>query len=245
MKNTDQKDSPRKKLVVEEVADQTSSEGIKSEIPEDASNQTVEQPKEEESILTSPDSDTSITDTNEKNQESDVQEVKEEISDKKEKPKGNSKTLLTFFVVIIVFVSGFLIGGVIGYKKGVSKGAETSATLSPSLSPSPTSSSEVNETADLTKYTVNILNGSGIKGEATKAEKNLTDAGFKVGTAGNAKTYDYKKTVIQAKDSVDQKYLDELNKTLAKTYVLDDKQKLEDTEKEDVIVIIGSEKPLE
>ena len=233
MKKTDQKDLPRKKMVVEEVPD--------SEVPaEEIKNESAE----EESILTKPDT-TTVSEPTAIQQEVVKETNPEENSEnEEEKPKGNSKTLLTFFAIVIVFISGFLIGGVIGYKKGVSK-QNPQPSASPEASPTPTAEAPASETIDLTKYTIGILNGSGIKGLASKMETLLKNAGFKTGTAGNAKTYDYKKTVIQAKDAVDQKYLDELNKTLSNSYVLDDKQKLEETEKEDVIVVIGSEKPLE
>lgn len=74
------------------------------------------------------------------------------------------------------------------------------------------------EEVDLSAYTITVLNGSGLTGEAAKAKTQLIEAGFKVGTVGNASSSDYTKTTIAAKKDVDPQYLNELIATLKKTY---------------------------
>jgi hypothetical protein len=108
------------------------------------------------------------------------------------------------------------------------------ATAVPTVSPS--------APIDLTKYTVSIFNGSGIAGEAGKAKTLLTTAGFKVGTTGNASTYDFTKTIIKAKITVDTSFVSALSAALGKTYLVDTTQTLATSSADNVQVVIGSSK---
>lgn len=142
-----------------------------------------------------------------------------------------------------VLLLGALLGGIVFYQKNVKDGgiAETPVPVE-STEPTATATPAPSASVDLSKYTISILNGSGIAGEAGKVKTLLTDAEFKVGTTGNAATYDFTKTVVKAKSSVDSAYVAKLIETLSKTYEVDKAQTLSDSSKDDVQVIVGTSK---
>ncbi len=112
----------------------------------------------------------------------------------------------------------------------------------PTAIPTPTKEPEVTvKEVDLSQYTIRILNGSGIKGEAAKLKAGLVAAGFKVDTLGNADTSDHVKTQVAAKEGVSTEYIKKLEEELGKSYTLDKVSKLSKTSVEDVAVTIGSE----
>lgn len=149
-------------------------------------------------------------------------------------------------VVIIpgVLLLGALLGGIYFYQSTVNRNAEVSQTPSPTVPPPvvATPSASPSAQVNLAKYSVVILNGSGISGEAGKVKDLLVKAGFRVTSTGNAATYDFKKTVIKAKSTIDATYLAKLSETLSKTYVLDTNQTLPDSSKDSVEVIVGTSK---
>lgn len=155
-----------------------------------------------------------------------------------EKPK--KKTFLTIIVMLVVFLLGMLAGGFIVYKKGniFAGKKETVAEKQEQVTPSPAPSEEP---VDLAKYTIEVLNGSGTKGVAGELKDSLVKEGFDVSSAGNATSSAFAKTVIRAKKEVGKEYLKKLQAFLLKSYILSETQELEDTEKTDVVVIIGAE----
>ena len=112
------------------------------------------------------------------------------------------------------------------------------------VEPSDTESEEPTPTEEVAKrdaYKIEILNGSGIEGEAGRAQELLKSAEFNVIGTDNAKTYDYEETVIQAGDDVSEKWLDELKNELSKKYKLQSSVDKLDTETDaQVVVIVGS-----
>ncbi len=149
-----------------------------------------------------------------------------------------------FWIIIPgIFLLGAILGGIVFYQRGVSKGQTETPTPTPTTSvATPAASASPSATVDLTKYTVNILNGSGIVGEAGKVKDLLTIAGFKVGTTGNATTYDYTKSVIKAKSTVGATFLVKLSTSMGKSYLMDTNQVLATSSASDVQVIVGSSK---
>lgn len=147
-------------------------------------------------------------------------------------------------VIIIpgIFLLGALLGGIIFYQHGISGGTPTSTTPSTynnlAASPSPF----LEATPDLTKYPINIMNGSGISGQAGVVKNLLTTAGFSVSKTGNAPSYDFTKTIIKAKVNVPAVFLTQLSATLSKSYALDTNQSLATSSADEVEVIVGSTK---
>ncbi len=148
-------------------------------------------------------------------------------------------------VIIIpgVLLLGALVGGIVFYQRGINQTpaeAPTQTDTPPIVSTAPSATPMA--TVDFTKYSVIIFNGSGIPGEAGKAKDLITAVGFKVGSTANAATYDFKKTIVKAKSTVEASYLTKLSETLGKTYVMDKAQVLDASSKNDVEVIVGSSK---
>ncbi|HTK03461.1 MAG TPA: LytR C-terminal domain-containing protein [Alphaproteobacteria bacterium] len=149
-------------------------------------------------------------------------------------------------VIIIpgILLLGALLGGIVFYLKGVNQipaeenpvATDTPVVESPTTSPTPASK------IDLSKYSIAVFNGSGIVGEAGKAKDLVTKEGFKVGSTSNAATYDYTKTIIKAKSTVDTAFVTKLSEVLGKSYVVDKSQVLDSSSKNEVEVIIGREK---
>ena len=84
-----------------------------------------------------------------------------------------------------------------------------------------------------------ILNGSGRKGEATKAEALLKKDGFNVIKTGNANSFDYEQTDIRFKETVSNEFILTLDKTLKSVYDFIIVEKLEENSESDILIIIG------
>lgn len=158
-------------------------------------------------------------------------------------PVKPSSSINPLFILIPgVLLLGALLGGVYFYQKGVNLKLEISpspkstvtATLSPSASPL--------ATLDLTKFPINVQNGSGVVGGAGSAKDLLTKAGFEVSKTGNADNYDYTDTIIKITASVSAEFVAKLTTTLSGMYSVGKAQTLPDTSKDEVVVIIGSSK---
>lgn len=98
------------------------------------------------------------------------------------------------YIVLAVVALGALVGGSIYYFKTRSQQAEVveqERTAAPT--PTPTEA----QAQDLSEYNVQILNGSGIAGQAGKVKALLEEAGFEDFEVGNADTYDYTDTEVR------------------------------------------------
>ncbi len=164
------------------------------------------------------------------------------MPEKPESKKGNVWFFVT--VMLITFALGLMVMAGIYY---FTSNKQTVSISIPSISkPTPTAIPTSLPTAtpkplDLSAFSIKVLNGSGVTGEASKVKTNLTTAGFTVSTTGNADNSDYTKTVIQAKKSVNETFIQALITDLKKSYVIDSNiQVLSATDKADVVVIIGS-----
>lgn len=167
--------------------------------------------------------------------------------EERRKRRGTSNA--GFFIIVTFLAFLFGLSGIIGFYY-ISKyqdlnitgfmsnfGAQPTPTLEPTEEPTPTEAP-----VDLEAYTIKVLNGSGITGEAAKTKTALIDAGFKVGTTGNADNSDYTQTVISVKKSVPEGYVKQLKEQLEKSYSVEPSvETLSDNpEGIDVVVTIGS-----
>ena len=109
----------------------------------------------------------------------------------------------------------------------------------PQNTPTPTSS----PTTNIDSLKVQVLNGSGVTGEATKVSTLLSQNKFKVANTGNAPNYDYVKTEIQTKELVSTQIIDLLFESLEKDYTSTvSAAKLADSSEYDIIVTTGKTK---
>ncbi len=142
-----------------------------------------------------------------------------------------------------IFILGAILGGIVFYQKGVNTiDVEPTPTpvssLNPVSTPTPTPKSEV----DVSEFDVAVYNGSGTAGEAGVVKKLLEDAGFNVVSTGNAATYDYTKTIIKAKASIDSAVIEKLKDALSENYVVGDSQTLSSSSTTDIQIVVGSSK---
>ncbi len=154
---------------------------------------------------------------------------------------AKKKSMFPYFlkVMIITFVIGLVAFIGIHYSlsnkdKIFSFLQSPTPTLAPTSTPVPTE-----KPVDLALYSIRVLNGTGTAGLAAKLKSELTDAGFKVSSTGNADKADFIKTEIAAKKTVQKEYLDKLTEKLKQTYTLGTTSILTSGDS-DVIVTIGS-----
>ena len=233
----------RKRMVVEEVKEESSKE------PTPSDTKPVEEIKEKVEELH--DVTEQIGESVEKSEE-----IQEEIVKAAEKFEPSVDKPTTEFVAVKpslgpnplfilipgVLLLGALLGGVYFYQKGVNLELQASPTPEASIEPTLTPTASPSAKLDLTKFSINVQNGSGIAGTAGSAKDLLTKAGFKVSGTGNADNYDYTDTIIKAKTSVSADFVSKLTTTLSGMYSVAKAQTLPDTSKDDIIVIIGSSK---
>lgn len=144
-------------------------------------------------------------------------------------------------ILFIFIIAVVLLGGIFAYKQGVFKAIKINvpvATPTPTATPTP----EPTATPDLTKFEIEILNGSGVTGEASAQKLNLTAAGFTISSVGNADNSDYTDTIIKAKTEVDKSFVAKLKSTLESSFTSVIGQTLDDTSSVPVIVILGTKK---
>lgn len=245
----------RKRMVVEEVGEHSESQ-IKPEleVPVAAEAKPVEEIKEKVEELQT------ITEHigSDVEKSADVQEELAEAAEKVAPSGPPPQKVNTEFIpvkpnygpspllIIIpgILLLGALLGGVYFYEKSVNVNPESSATPTESISPESTVAPSASPAAklDLTKYPINVQNGSGIPGTAGSAKDLLTKAGFKVSTTGNADNYDYTDTIIKTKSDVPKDFITKLTTTLSGTYSVGKAQTLDASGSAEVVVIIGSSK---
>lgn len=139
----------------------------------------------------------------------------------------------------VIFVS--LIAGVFLWKgKKPNQGKEASKTTEGAKAeetPEPTKEPEFKKS----DFKIKILNGSGKAGLSTSLQKDLEAKDYKVANTGNADNFNYKKTVLQAKEKIPAKFIDELKDLLSNKYGSVETEKLEKDADTDVVIIIGGQ----
>ncbi|KKR73465.1 MAG: hypothetical protein UU16_C0021G0025 [Candidatus Woesebacteria bacterium GW2011_GWA2_40_7] len=142
-----------------------------------------------------------------------------------------------------VLLLGALLGGIYFYQKNISSIPEITPTPVSIVLPTTVPTASPSAKLILSKYPVNVQNGSGIPGVAGDAKSLLTKAGFSVSATGNADSYDYSDTIIKVRSDVPAEFVTKLTSTLSGIYTVAGKiQDLPDTSKDLVVVIVGSSK---
>lgn len=152
---------------------------------------------------------------------------------------GKAKLIITICLIIIFTLLGF-VGGYF-YGKSVSSNATAKSSNEtetvPTFTPTPTE-----EEVDLSAYSIEILNGSGVAGVAGDEQDALEVDGFSVENTGNAENQDFTETTISAKSTVSPEFIQKLQDSLSSRYVVsDDIDELDSDNDYDVVVTIGSE----
>lgn len=112
-------------------------------------------------------------------------------------------------------------------------------TPTPTVAPMPTATPT--PAVDKTKVSIQVLNGSGIAGEANKMKTLLEEKGYTVEGTGNAKSYEYKQTEIQV-TADNEAFISFLTADLAGSYVVGSSAAtLKSSLPYNVVVIVGKE----
>ncbi len=150
---------------------------------------------------------------------------------------GGSKLKLFFLAVVALLVVAaalYLLKGKSLFKRGeqpVPSEAPTIAT--PEITPSPTPS------LDRSKYTIDVLNGTGKSGLAASVSGKLKDLGYQPGKVGNATNSAFTQTRVLVK-SGNNDLLQQLIQDLSPDYQAVDGGLLKDSSSSDGEVIIGA-----
>lgn len=155
--------------------------------------------------------------------------------------------LLFGITIVTALVVGFISGGVYVYVTGVRPDSTVSAptpTSSPVASTTPVATATATPVAVnpdvLAAFKVSVLNGSGQIGGAGKVKSLMENAGFKVGSTGNAASFNYTDTMIQTTDKVSAEVVAVLKKALSKDYSVEVGKALASDSKWDIVVTVGS-----
>lgn len=148
------------------------------------------------------------------------------------------KIWVSFYVLFIVIALEI---GVFIYAIGVAKLTPSPEPKADSVEILPTAT-QTPVAVDLNKYTIIILNGSGIAGTAANAKKILEEEALTVQSIGNASGSARQETSIQAMQNVPEELIAIIRDTLEKQYVLDDEIRRSDSAGADITIIIGTQK---
>lgn len=164
--------------------------------------------------------------------------VEEELGMQSKPQKNYMWPILFIFIVATLFLVG-----VFAYKQGIFKIEKTDiASLIPTPAAASLPSPAPAKAVDLTKYEIEVLNGSEVSGEASRQKDSLEEKGFTVSSIGNAENSDYTDTIIKAKADVDSDFVTELKNFLSNTFTVGKTQILPDDSSAPVVVILGTKK---
>jgi hypothetical protein len=162
--------------------------------------------------------------------------------EEKEEVKKRILSKTTIFLIVILVVALGVMSFVLynNFKptkeKVVEKPVEVATiTVTPVASPS----AAVVEKVDLSKYTVQVLNGSGVTGEAGRIKELLVAKGFVTVDTGNGP--DTTVTQLSKKTTVDDQGVAAIRENVA-SYKIGDIGLLTSDNKYDLVIVLGSEK---
>lgn len=238
------KSKPSEIVSVESKTISTIKEEIKPVVEEPQEKKVAESDsvsEKEEATSTSNVADANVAKANKETEPEDVTESKEKEESKENEGSGTSKkrfwiNLVIIFIGTVIIVTFFLF---LRQQKIDEMNKQEQVNI-----PKPTKAvTPTPKEIDVSTYSIDILNGSGVAGAAAKAKTLLTDKSYNVTSTGNADTSNYAKTIIKVKKSVPSAYTEALKNLLLPTYALDTVATLADTETTDVVIIIGSQTP--
>lgn len=161
------------------------------------------------------------------------------LTDTTQPPRKKKSLIPLLFLIIII---GAVVGGGIYIARSVLGGEKPA----PSPSPTPTSTLftpsplEEPEAVDVSQYSVQILNGSGVAGEAGKVNDLLVSAGFSKADTGNADNYDYTDSQIQLKANTPDAVFDAVKGALSEEYtIVKSSDNLAEDSEYDIVIIVG------
>lgn len=224
-------------ITKEEKREETSAE-THDEVPAPVATATAE-----EETPAAPDSDVSSKEIQEW-----LENVRPETDVEPEKKSGGLGRFIAIAVIVLILVA--LGGGIYYYRANVEglplvaekeepKVTQTQQEPQETAVPTPT---EV--AVDLSKYKVQVLNGSGVSGEAGKAQGYLEGVGFKDLKTGNASSFGATSTQVAFKKDIPDEVFTKVKGALDAYYVDVTKsdKPLDDKSQYDIVITVGKKK---
>lgn len=176
-------------------------------------------------------------------------ELSDGIFELEPEESSGSKTKIAMAVVGLLIIAGLAVGGYFLYNLRKEKPSkETIQTEKPQESTSTsdtkkeestaTKSAKKQEKINLADYSVQILNGSGIAGEAGVVKDLLKDKGFENFETGNADSYDYTDTEVSLKADISSEVFDSIKGSLESYSVIVGDELAKDSTF-DIVVVVG------
>lgn len=170
------------------------------------------------------------------------------------KPKNHTKLLVIALILLFiggaVFVAKYLADNSIISVPFLSKSSEkiVEATHTPTPTPTPEPTIEkITETKlqNFNGYKLEVLNGSGIRGEADKVTELMNALGFDEISAGNADSYNYQETQVSFKSAELYRGIELIEDTLSQYALLFSEEPLPEDYPYDVKIIVGKTRQIE
>jgi len=204
----------------------------------------VEEPVEEPQPQPQPEVDQPLAEVVDTTPIPDTPEIKfdQEPSEKNDVKTKFNKGLFVALAITLV-VGGALTGGILYSRSATnnqdirSKANETpEAVVTETVTETPTPTPEE---LDLSKYTLQIQNGSGTAGQAGAVDELLQAEGFNEADTTNADSYDYQDTEVQLKADTPKAVYDTIERALNSDYDVKLGDALEEDSEFDVIIVVG------
>jgi len=163
---------------------------------------------------------------------------RQEVEGEVEASPKKTISKMTIFLIVVLVISLGIMGVVLYnfYNPSDQKVTGVNTPVPVVITPMATPSSAIEAKIDLSKYVVQVLNGSGVTGEAGRVRDLLIEKGFVSVDVGNAEaTSD---TLVSRKENVPQMVIDEL-KILMGEYIFDDIGLLTSNDKYDLVIVLG------
>lgn len=171
-----------------------------------------------------------------------AERVEKETSKPEKKPHLSRAFWLIFLGTLLVTV--LFVGGILVYQDALKKSQILNSPIIPEETVNETIDKPVSEptaTLDISKLKIQVLNGSGVPGEAGKVMSFLEGLGYKDIKTGNADSYNYQGMELSLKKS-QQDFRVKLVEDLSEKYTLSETLKNLDEEGEfDAVIILGKQ----
>ncbi len=175
--------------------------------------------------------------------------VRPDTTQDMQKSGGGMGRVLAIVVIVLILVA--LGGGIYYYRANVEEALPFGQKEEAKQEQVQEQVTQVTETpaptvaaVDLSKYKVQVLNGSGTSGEAGKAQGYLEGVGFKDFKTGNAPSFGYANTEVQMKKDVTDEVYAKVKEALDPYYVDVTKSDkvLAESSAYDIVVTVGKKK---
>lgn len=221
---------------------QLDSDKVAEELEKDIESEDTSQDKPQEEELHSKDHEEKLAEKSPEVLTDDVKKWLEDIHPAG-KPDDSGKSGFgmkgIFIILLLLGILGLIIGGFYFYQTSQESASQAPSPVVSTNSPTP-SPTPIAEAVDLTKYKVQVLNGTGISGEAGRVAGKLETTGFVDVSAGNASSSAVKETTVQMKEGVSEEVFKAIETGLSDLQVVMADEILAETSAYDVVVTLGT-----